>query len=94
MINPPTVTCSLFREALEAGATGTVRLSDPDVPVTIYSEAVAKGTYTGTVTGTRTMSKVSVPPDVRLSGIMGGGHSAQFLTFFIVTLAFDFINYS
>jgi len=32
---------------MEAGAIGTVRLADPDVPVTLYSEAVAKGTYTG-----------------------------------------------
>ena len=38
-----------YREAAEAGATGTVRLADPDVPITIYSEAVAAGAYTGTV---------------------------------------------
>ena len=46
-----TITLSHYhREGMEAGATGTVRLSDPDVPVTLYSESVAKGTYTGTVT--------------------------------------------
>ena len=46
-VDPPSPT---HREALEAGATGTVRLSDPDVPVTLYSESVARGTYTGTIT--------------------------------------------
>ena len=35
---------------MEAGATGTVRLADPDVAVTLYSEAVAKGSYAGSVT--------------------------------------------
>lgn len=35
---------------MEAGATGTVRLADPDVAVTLYSEAVAMGSYAGTVT--------------------------------------------
>ncbi|GAX79489.1 hypothetical protein CEUSTIGMA_g6930.t1 [Chlamydomonas eustigma] len=49
----------LKKEALEAGATATARLADPDVPITLYTEAVAKGTYTDSITGTRTMSKVS-----------------------------------
>lgn len=41
------------------GATETVLLPNPDIPITVYSEAVAKGTYGGNLTGTRTMSKVS-----------------------------------
>ena len=45
--HPPSL--PTYREAAEAGATGTVRLADPDVPITIYSEAVAAGAYTGTV---------------------------------------------
>ena len=45
--HPPSL--HTYREAAEAGATGTVRLADPDVPITIYSEAVAAGAYTGTV---------------------------------------------
>lgn len=49
----------LRREAAEAGATGTLRLADLDVPVTIYSEAVAAGAYTGTVSGTRCMSQAA-----------------------------------
>lgn len=50
---PPPVT------APTTGATETVLLPNPDIPITIYSEAVAKGTYGGNLTGTRTMSKVS-----------------------------------
>lgn len=46
---------------LASGATATLRLPNPEVPVTLYSEAVASGNYNGTIVtgGTRTASVVS-----------------------------------
>lgn len=50
----------LNQQAQASGATQTILMPDPNIPITIYSEAVAKGTYgEGSFSGTRTMSKVS-----------------------------------
>ena len=44
---------------VQAGARDTSVLPNPDVPVTIYSEAVASKTYGGTFSGTAALNSVS-----------------------------------
>ncbi|GIL78511.1 hypothetical protein Vretifemale_7872, partial [Volvox reticuliferus] len=46
-------------KAKEAGAQDTTLLPNPDVPVTIYTEAVAKQTYGGVFPGTTTLNSSS-----------------------------------
>eukprot|EP00195_Chlamydomonas_chlamydogama_P015010 CAMPEP_0202909992 /NCGR_PEP_ID=MMETSP1392-20130828/50783_1 /ASSEMBLY_ACC=CAM_ASM_000868 /TAXON_ID=225041 /ORGANISM="Chlamydomonas chlamydogama, Strain SAG 11-48b" /LENGTH=274 /DNA_ID=CAMNT_0049599937 /DNA_START=124 /DNA_END=948 /DNA_ORIENTATION=+ len=48
----------LKEEAVAAGATQTLLLPNPDIPITIYSESVAGGQYGSTFNGTRPMSNV------------------------------------
>jgi hypothetical protein len=43
----------------QAGARDTALLANPDVPVTIYSEAVASKTYGGTFSGTAALNGAS-----------------------------------
>ncbi|KAG2486279.1 hypothetical protein HYH03_015103 [Edaphochlamys debaryana] len=45
--------------AEKSGAVGTAVLANRDVPVTVYSEAVAKNTYGGAVYGTTTLNSAS-----------------------------------
>lgn len=43
------------------GATQTILLPNKDLPITIYSEAVATGKYGDAFNGTHTLSKAQAP---------------------------------